>query len=254
LPLQVADQTAGLLHQQQPGGDVPVAQPHLPEAIETPGRHVSQIERRGARPAHARGIGDQRPQRPQVPVQILGIPERNPRTQQGTVEVDAVTHPNAAIIQQRTSSPRGGEEFLPQRIVDHGLLQPIPVFQGDRDREMRHPVQEVRGAVQRVDDPHEVVPRLVPAFLGEDAVIRVGMAQDLHDRLLGLQIHLGHEVVARFLADAQRVRAVPGARGDPAGRPCGLHGGIQHGMHGRDSGCGGVGAQTIHSPVRQGKM
>ena len=47
---------AGLLHDQHAGRRVPGIEIELPEAVEAPGRHVAQIERRRARAAHAMGM------------------------------------------------------------------------------------------------------------------------------------------------------------------------------------------------------
>ena len=44
-------------------------------------------------------------------------------------------------------------------------------FQGDRNREVRYPSQEIQGAVDRVDDPPVfTVARLLQAFLHEKTV------------------------------------------------------------------------------------
>ena len=95
-------------------------------------------------------------------------------------------------------SPRdGGEELLAQRVVDHRVLEPAAHLAGDRDREHREAVQEVRGAVERIDDPEVLVAAAAAAFLREESrgpgYIRrmVSMMS-----LLGRVVDLGDEVVA----------------------------------------------------------
>ena len=51
--LQVRHHPAGFLDEQRAGRHVPARQPHLPERVEPAGGDVGEVERRGARAAHA---------------------------------------------------------------------------------------------------------------------------------------------------------------------------------------------------------
>jgi hypothetical protein len=76
------------------------------------------------------------------------------------------------------------------------------VRQRDRHRVDREAVQEVGGAVQRVDDPGELAvlgAMLAAGLLGQDAVAGVGLEQRLDDGLLGRLVDLGDEVVGPLL-------------------------------------------------------
>ena len=79
------------------------------------------------------------------------------------------------------------------------------VFQGDGDAVLGEAMDEVGGAVQGVDHPLKVCPVTLAAdfagFLGENAVIRVGLEDDFDDALFGSPVPLGDEVVHAFLAD-----------------------------------------------------
>jgi len=57
-------------------------------------------------------------------------------------------------------------------------------------------VEEIRGAVERIDDPGVagVGPRVTAAFLAEEAVARPGPAQFGFERLFGLAIGGGDEI------------------------------------------------------------
>ena len=62
-------------------------------------------------------------------------------------------------LELRTVAARGGEEFLAHGIVDHGVLQAAAVLDRNRYGEGRKAVQEIRGAVERIDDPDEFARR-----------------------------------------------------------------------------------------------
>jgi hypothetical protein len=75
----------------------------------------------------------------------------------------------------------GGEAFVVDRVIDHGVFGLAAILHRDADRELREAVDEVGGAVERVDDPEVVLAfRLAfdeSAFLALEAVVRVGLAQ-----------------------------------------------------------------------------
>ena len=110
-----------------------------------------------------------------------------------------VTHSQVRIVLCRPSHPgnigaaalRSGEEFIPGRVVHHAVLDRAPVLQRDGDAVLREAVDEVGGAVQRIDDPAVfrlrgraagILPFHGARFLAEDGVIRVGLADDVDDR------------------------------------------------------------------------
>jgi len=46
------------------------------------------------------------------------------------------------------------------------VLEPATVFDGDGYREDREAVQEIGGAIERIDDPDELFAAAAPGFLG----------------------------------------------------------------------------------------
>ncbi len=80
---------------------------------------------------------------------------------------------DAPAVELRAVAARGGEEFLPHRVVDDGVLEPAAVLDGDRHGEGGEAVQEIGGAVERIDDPDELVAAAAAGFLAEEAVVRV---------------------------------------------------------------------------------
>ena len=92
-------------------------------------------------------------------------------------------------------------------------------------------MQEIRGAVERVDDPGVIVARGGAAFLGEEAVSRVGLADRRDHDLLGGAVDFADEVVAALLADGQRADAVEAAHDDVAGAPRGADRDVEQRVH-----------------------
>ena len=101
----------------------------------------------------------------------------------------------------------------------------------DRDGKLRKAVQEIGGAVQRVDDPDIFVAALAAAFLGQDAVIRVGLVDRLDYQSLGRAIDLRDEVVAALLAGCDPATAIEIPHDQFAGTSRCADGDIDKGMH-----------------------
>jgi len=60
-------------------------------------------------------------------------------------------------------------------------------------------MQKIGGPVEGVDDPLEFRLAGYTAFLREYRMSRVGVEQHLDNRLLGLAVDFGYEIVDRFL-------------------------------------------------------
>ena len=89
----------------------------------------------------------------------------------------------------------GPEALVGQRLIDERRVispQPLPVGFGscdrDRDREMRDAVEEVGGAVERIDDPARLgrIALDLAAFLEQQAPVGPRVAKLVDDGLLGL--------------------------------------------------------------------
>jgi hypothetical protein len=59
------------------------------------------------------------------------------------------------------------------------VLQAALVLKRDRDREGRETMQEIGGAIERIDDPNELVVAAAPAFFSENRVLRMAAANAL---------------------------------------------------------------------------
>ena len=96
-------------------------------------------------------------------------------------------------------------------------------------------MQEVRRAVERIDDPEGVALARTPAFLGQEGMVGVALADDLDDLGLSRMIDFADEVVAPFRGNRQGFEAVETADDDFAGGPGGPDGDIEKRLHGKMS-------------------
>ena len=93
-------------------------------------------------------------------------------------------------------------------------------------------MQIIRRSVERIDDPLVLGRAGRAALFREYGVTGIGFVQRGDDRLLGLPIDFGHEVVCGFLSNCEQVEVAGGAVDNVARAARGLHRGVQHRMHG----------------------
>ncbi len=229
----VAHQPAGLGDQQGAGGHVPLLQAQLEEAVGAAGGQPGQVQGGGARAAQAGGVLGDGPEHAQVGVDVghLVLAEREAGADQGAVQAGAAGDPDAAAIEGGAAATAGGEFLFAQRIIDHAVLHPALDLQGDGHRVLGKAVDEIGGAVERIDHPQVIgafaLAGQFAAFLGEDAVVRVRLADDVDDACLGGLVHLGDEVVGLLAIHLERV-AVLRRAADQVAR---LAGGSQGNVH-----------------------
>jgi hypothetical protein len=112
--------------------------------------------------------------------------------------------------------------------VDHADQRRRAAEQSERHREGRQLVDEVERAVERVEEPAQVVlaaRRVLRLLLGLDRVLGEGAAQALDDRALGLDVGRGDQVARDALrADLRRSQAAEVLHQHGAGGERGLFG------------------------------
>ena len=94
-------------------------------------------------------------------------------------------------------------------------------------------MNEVGGAVQRVNDPDEFAVLgavLAARFFGQDAMAGVSRDQHVDDGFFSLLVHLGDEVVGLFDRDADRFDIKCRTVDDGAGGARSLDGHVEHGV------------------------
>ena len=101
----------------------------------------------------------------------------------------------------------------------------------DGDAELRELVQEVSGAIERVDDPGDVIESLTSidlrAFLAQKAVRGVALADGIDDQRFGFAVNLGDEIIALFLLNFEFVDAIKVAHDVVASEASGGNAGIE---------------------------
>jgi hypothetical protein len=146
---QVADAAAGLRDEQVARGRVPGRETDFPESVESTGRDICEVERRGARPAHARGRIHHALERREVglqPAAVLAV--REPGADERALEPRALRHAQPPAVEQGAGAALRREQLAPQRVEHDGDLRAPAVAAGDRHGELREAVQEIRGAVE----------------------------------------------------------------------------------------------------------
>ncbi len=102
---------------------------------------------------------------------------------QRALEAALLAHADAVVVEVRAAPARRREDLAPHQVVHHGMLELAAVLAGDGDREHREAVQEVGGAVERVDDPDRLAVAALDfaAFLGEERMLRIVLADVADD-------------------------------------------------------------------------
>ena len=84
-----------------------------------------------------------------LPWPMSGMPVASTASSEGF----AGGHAQPLVVDEGALALFGEEEIVVGRIIDDGGDDGALALQRDRHRKVRHPVQEVGGAVERIDDP-----------------------------------------------------------------------------------------------------
>ena len=153
--VEVGDKAAGLAHQDDARRHIPGLKVALPVAVEPAGGDPGEVERGGAelrrRPATFGCIARELSR---------GSARRSPRPRCGRPQaINASPRLRRAatrmrlVVEERALAFLGDEQLVGDRIVDEAGDDDAFALERDRDGEMRNAVQEVGGAVERIDDP-----------------------------------------------------------------------------------------------------
>src|ERR1700693_1145963 len=133
----------------------------------------------------------------------------------------------------RARAAHRGKDLLAHRIVDRADLEPTALLDRNRDCEHREAVQEVGGAIERIDDPDDLAVAAATAFLGQERMRGIEFADDRDDLALGGLVDLADVVVAALGGDLETLQSYQAADDDLAGTACGAYRDIEQRMHGR---------------------
>src|SRR6476620_8040154 len=90
------------------------------------------------------------------------------------IEPAAAGDAQSLVVEKRALAALGDVQLVIGGVVDHARDDRALTLQADRDRKLRDAVQEVGGAVERIDDPGVALVGAfaAAAFLADEAVAR----------------------------------------------------------------------------------
>ena len=204
---RLGDDAARLAHEQPAGGDVPGGEARLEERLAPAGRHVRQVERRGAHPPNARHVAHDAGERLEVARVIPASAMRDARRDDRAPQIGLARDGEPAVAEPGTA-PLLGPENLVLHHVEHGTGHDLPLhLERDGHGEVGDPVEEVRRPVERVGDEARRLPVAVAPLFEEQPIARVrGRERCAEDRLRA-QVSAGDEVARPLLAHLDEVGA-----------------------------------------------
>ena len=232
---EVAHQTTGFADQQRTRCHVPDGQTGLKEAIGKTCSYIGQIQRGRAGAAHASGALHDFAQHQHVLLEVVATAEGEAGGDQAVTQLSALGDADAALVQIGTTALGRSEQVVAAGVIDHGVLDLALVGQSDAHAVHGKAVDEVGGAVQRVDDPDMVGVLgavLAARFFGQDGMLGVGVEQRFDDDALGGLVYLGHKVVHLLLRNAHRFHIQGGTVDEGASGAGSLDGHVKHGVQG----------------------
>ena len=121
---------------------------------------------------------------------------RQPTANHAFAELAPAGDAQPLIVEEGALAALGGIEFFVGGIVDHAGDQRVLALQADRNRKMRDAVQEIRGAVERIDDPGVglVIAHARAAFLADEAITWSRLGEVGVEHLLGAPVCHGNEI------------------------------------------------------------
>src|SRR4051794_7620048 len=185
--LDARDNAAGFAHDDLTRRHVPGLQIALPVAVEASGGDESHIQRGGAEAAQARDLVLDCSHLQPRELMIAAADMRQAAGDDAFVQLAAAGDAQPLVVEEGALAALGDVELFVGRIVDHAGNDGALTLQRDRDRELRDAVQEIGGAVERIDDPGVALvgAGAVAAFLTEETVTRPGLVKVGVEHFLG---------------------------------------------------------------------
>ena len=147
---------AGLGDQQGTRCHVPGRQAGLEEAVVAAGGDVAQVQRGGAGATQAGHLGHHRFHDLHVALEVVALAEREARADQGFEHARTLGHADAAVVHVGAAALRCIEQVIAAGVIHHSLLHLTAESQSNRHGIDREAMDEIGGAVERIDDPDEV--------------------------------------------------------------------------------------------------
>src|SRR5690606_28709866 len=151
--LHICNHAASLAYNEDACCQIPWLQVVLPVSIEAACRCPRQVQRRRACAADASHLAHDRLRLPQELSVPRSAPVRDARRDDGISECSACSNPNTPVIQKRTLPLLRCIHLIRDGIVDQPGNKLTLTLEADRNGEQRNAMEEIRGAVERIDDP-----------------------------------------------------------------------------------------------------
>src|ERR1700681_921197 len=149
--VEIGDKPARLAHEQDAGGKIPGRQAALPKAVETAGGDPGEIERGSASAAYP---GDGALHLREFRAEALGVSAStmwDAATNDAVRELLPRRHAKTAVVEIGSLAALAHIHLVVDGIVDDARDRRAFPHQRDRDREQRNAVEEIGGAVERID-------------------------------------------------------------------------------------------------------
>src|SRR6185369_9963926 len=150
----------------------------------------------GAEAAHPCDLALHRSDFLQAKRQVAAAEMRQPAYDHRVGEPLAPCNAQALIVEKGALAALGGEQVVVRRVVDKAGNDRAFALKRDRDGEVRDAVQEIGGAVERVDDPGMglVGAVMASAFLAQKAVAGTRLREFLAQNFLSAPVGGGDEI------------------------------------------------------------
>ena len=194
--IRAGDEATGLAHQDDAGRDVPGLQVTLPVKVRATAGDVGEIESSRAEAAGAAGHRHHGRDLAQELRVVAASEIRRTIGHEGVGHVRPAGDAQAAVVEIGALPAFGHEQLVLGRIVDDAGDDLALAFETHRDREMGDAVEEVGGAIERVDMPGValVLPFDVSRFLENQAIAGTRLHQGIAQHLFSLAVGGGDEV------------------------------------------------------------
>src|SRR5581483_5846977 len=178
------------------GGHVPRRKRAFPIAVVPAGRGPGQIQRSRAETSQAGDDWLHRGQFPGAESEIAAAVMRQPAGNDAVHEPAPRRYAQALVVEKGSFAALGEKHLVVGRIVDQSRDDRSFALKRDRDCELRNAVQEIRRAVERIDDPEmgAIAALDAAAFLAEEAIARPRLGQFLAQDFFGALVRSGDEV------------------------------------------------------------
>src|SRR5262249_491910 len=177
--VEIGDIASGLTHQHGACRHVPRRNVAFPIAVDASGRDPGKVESRGAKPAQPRDLVLHGGNLPETERDIAPavVPQTPP--DDASEKPPSRRDPQPFFVEESALAALGDEQVIVGRIVDDAGDNRALAFERNRHRKMRDAVEEIGGAVERIDDEcMGLVRALAPAaFLAEKAITRPGVRE-----------------------------------------------------------------------------